>query len=75
VPGLGDFGERRCAYAWYGQEDTLIPFQVLCMICCLGVLFAPPTFPGLQWTMKTHRSLVYNFHYVLLLASLALQNE
>lgn len=40
VPGLGDFGERRCAYyAWYGQEDTLTPFQVLCMICLPGRSF------------------------------------
>jgi hypothetical protein len=28
----------------------LTPFQVLCMISCLGVFFASSTLPDLQWT-------------------------
>ena len=35
------------------RRIRLTPFQVLCMIRYLGVLFASPT--SLQWTMKTHR--------------------
>lgn len=61
IPGLGDFGERRYAHVCYGHQRFAHTFQVLCMICHLGVLFASPTLPGLQWTMKIHFTITTRF--------------
>ena len=55
MPGLGDFGERRCVYAWYGPEDTADSFSGIVHDTLLGRPFRI-SYLGLQWTMKTHRS-------------------
>jgi Uracil phosphoribosyltransferase len=55
VPGLGDFGERRCANpgTGYKDKDADVFVKVLRMTCCVDACFT--YLPAvLQRTMKIH---------------------